>query len=696
MWLTVSYCTTEPEWPVRLENIKVAITSGNSFPINRNYSFRVSPIFPLTRGSDIPELSNSKLKFYHFKNPYRVLGRVNKKSKKIVRLCTWYTLGLNSIVVISSNQVVFDEFEAKAGERINAWEFWELDDQNNLVRCKYSNPQSVDYDLSKFRITNYDVLPLDERVVLDEFCINVEIILPRVSRYIPDELKSIERLVSKMNVLTKELVYLVELGDYQPETLSEYTKSQLTKNVELRESIRQQNLDRLIQVNAALTYVSTQTFSGSIPILERRSLIRRHSLLGVGAAILGMNSIARHIELAFSILDLTDIFENRLPKEASLPGLDSMPAFYTSDNWSVSSLNKWERPPSTENSFPKLPYFSGRLGFRESEFTISAALQSLSAGGGLEWSIMTLTHEMVHGHVRNLLSLLFQVKAIDNPTKKWKSIFDIFDEFRRKSKSSDYSLIDSLRNVILTYVSYSKTFGSITNIYNQPRREKIRKKFPFLNKEKLKRQFELENRNINEIIVHVLDLRYFYVSRVNTYIPLIWRSWAVLPHVKSDLDQYILRSLLTISSVRLGSESERFNQSCSDLIQILEGKIGSIRNEALINRVIEKLQNDQTRDDYLLPFINSLKLVDLASEVFFSEKIKERLFKDNSFYLDNTEEYEDEDSIMYDIDNGFQDQAIESPTAYILSLMNKNIMNEDEPELLEELSFAMFLAINSK
>lgn len=131
---------------------------------------------------------------------------------------------------------------------------------------------------------DYVSLPLTERSLIDEFKITIKLLLLKLTTHMPFELPKIQSLIEEVNKLITELVYLNNTVGTAPDTLSEFSPEDLTGK-KINQAIRHQNIDRLIQINSALSYVSTQAFSGAIPILERRSLIRRNSLLGIGSAI---------------------------------------------------------------------------------------------------------------------------------------------------------------------------------------------------------------------------------------------------------------------------------------------------------------------------------------------------------------------------------------------------------------------------
>ena len=94
----------------------------------------------------------------------------------------------------------------------------------------------------------------------------------------------------------------------------------------------------MIQINSSLSYVSTQAYSGAVPILERRSLIRRYSLLGIGASIRALNRIVKNIEEAFSSIDFIEIITNKMELYNALDGLDSLP-IYKCKNWNKRNVD---------------------------------------------------------------------------------------------------------------------------------------------------------------------------------------------------------------------------------------------------------------------------------------------------------------------------------------------------------------------
>ena len=321
-------------------------------------------------------------------------------------------------------------------------------------------------------MVDYSSLPLTERALVDEFKITIKLLLLKLTTHMPFELGKIQRLIDEVNILLIELVYLNNPVGPPPETLNEFLEADL-KGKKINQAIQHQNFDRIIQINSALSYVSTQAFSGAIPILERRSLIRRSSLLGIGSAILALNNIARNIENSFSKLSIDKTITEQFTNAGPLQGLEHLPK-YDSTEWQSDSINRYRPSDTPTQSYLKLPYFSGRLGFRETEYSIAAAIQSISGGASLEWSLMTISHEMLHGHVRTIVNSISFGDEKSNSEVLRTSFYEKFSEMYLHRSKND-KLIDSIRGIIFTYCTLTTVYGSLTvkveytgDVYNIP------------------------------------------------------------------------------------------------------------------------------------------------------------------------------------------------------------------------------------
>ncbi|MGZ5483667.1 MAG: hypothetical protein ACXWID_16995 [Pyrinomonadaceae bacterium] len=561
-----------------------------------------------------------------------------------------------------------------------------------LISATFQPDQSEPPSLKPLK--DYAALPLALRTIVDEFLVSIHLIASKTHREEVDRIRLIEGLMKRIDGFIGELLYL-----HKPE--GEPPKQFWAANAEIdqplvRDLYIQQIVDRLIQINSALSYVSTQMHSGSIPILERRSLIRRSSLLGIGSAVRTLDRIVSFIESGFREVNFESIIKTRLNGAKPLTGTDDL-VFPDRTRWLFSNIGKFEdgMPPSP--STQKLAYFSSRYGFRESEFAITAALNALWNGLSLEWSMMTITHEMLHSHVRLLLSFLFLGSDISEED----NFRGFYERFYRKvvenKGDEDYSLLDSIRELIFGYCLRSQTAGSIS----------ISKPFVAVYKLKAPKDYSAfypllrdEYRNINEIVVHVLDLHYFYGGRATKYIPLIWCSWSAVPNVRADLRQYILRSLLTLASKTNASKSnaselKRFEFAVEDFKSILADNEDLVSQFPILDKVREILSDKDFKKNCYNPFVNSLILVDLAKEILFSKTVAAALSDDKRISLSPAED-KAETEFEYSMLPGFHDDNVDSPIAFLFDRMLRVLRGEFDAEQEERDITTVFLAMNAR
>ncbi|MET3980680.1 hypothetical protein ABIB62_003284 [Mucilaginibacter sp. UYP25] len=694
MWLKIVYEEGfNTHYSKELNKVRVSISNETSAPVEDfDISFRVSPIFPLLETEDIPDLSKNKIYFFNYSNAFRALGRIISVADEEVKKCVFFSIGLSSVILISDDDNILNKFKKVIELQEYANEEWEINDFK-IVSTQYNILKKESLDDTPVVIANYDVLPLTERALVDEFNISIRFLLIKLHHHMPLELPKFKRLVDEVNAFILELVYLTDFSGEMPESLNEFTTEDL-KGEKLNTILKNQSLDRIIQINSALSYVSTQAFSGAIPILERRSLVRRSSLLGIGSAILALNNIARFIEDSFSKIGFNEIITDIMAVASPLKGIDNLPVYLSSD-WQESSISNLTKDIKSHNSYYKLPYFNGRLGFRETEYSIAAAIQSITSGATLEWSLMTVTHEMLHGHVRTIITSIFY--GDDKMTsEEQRRVF--YSNFKKKitKKEKDSHLIDSIRSILFTYCCLTQNHGSITS---KGFSESGKYDFTVPNEPMLWNLFEQENRNINEIFVHVLDLHYFYASRLSAYIPLIWCSWVAVPYVTGDLRQYILRSLLTIASKNTGGSSyERFNLSVSRLKELLIKYKDNKLKHPIILEVINILNdNDKLMNSYFNAFKNSVLIVDMITNIFISPTVRSAIINDDFVKWESNDKDEDnfEEAFKYELPDGFNDEVIKSPISFLLDRMIKQLNDDNHFSDIERETAIQFMALNS-
>ncbi len=699
LWLTVFLEDGGAKWPPDVKGCRIAIDAGDTLGgCGYPHAFRTSPIFPLSENPVDVKLKGCMIYFYCFQPAFSAIGRLRDKGSKELVGRVFYSIGLASVLLVTEKEEFHNELLKVVACEPNSFEAWKIEDGRVVdIRCYIKGDGH--YETSVMSVHDYRRLPLTAKAIVDEFVANIAVIAPKIALHVPAELEVFVRLVKQVNELVDELVYLNCLEGAAPETLGEYSEEMLKEDAFLRETINGQNLDRIIQINAVLSYVSTQAVSGAVPIFERRSLIRRNSLLGIGTAVIALNNIIHSIEYAFSRYSIEDIVGDRMAEAEPLEGLTGLPD-YDWSSWGGSSVNRWGEKAKPREWYPKLPYYSGRLGYREAEHTISVAIQALTGGATLEWSLLTVTHEILHGHVRRLLALIFQGQKDRCPPEKWRAFYERFEaHLEGRPVFPRAGQLDSMRNIILAYCCDTVKHGSLTKIAarggggNQKQAGERRYAFKLPDQEALWRLFGVEYRNINEIWVHVLDLHYFYGSNLSAYIPLIWRSWAEVPHVKSDLRHYILRSILVIAAKTKGTRYQRFHDAVARLSELLGSHLPGKKDGQLTEMVINYLKDADAVEDLFYPFSASLILVDLVNNVLVSTGIRGALLDDNCVgWKEKEEGFEEE--FEYRLPEGFVDEVVKRPAAYLLDRAIRRLQAEVQPARESETA-KLFLACSS-
>jgi hypothetical protein len=188
---------------------------------------------------------------------------------------------------------------------------------------------------------------------------------------------------------------------------------------------------------------------------------------------------------------------------------------------------------------------------------------------------------------------------------------------------------------------------------------------------------EHQYRNISEIIVHVLDLHYFYRSRLEIYLPFIWHSWAAVPVVVRDLRQYLLRSLLAAASIERGGSYQRFRNAVAALRHYISTSPPAPAHYSLAQGILVYLNDESLIEELYLPFTAALRVTDLARYVFFSARIRSALFAADE--LLEIRQNDDGEHLRYALEElEFHDLYIASPTAFLLDRLQRLMEQKQE------------------
>lgn len=679
--------TPEGKLTVRLEP-----TSPSYPPPSPSSYYRVSPIFkarPELMG-DIDHAGEVTFAFYILDRAYRVVSELNARARQVMPYL-WFSHGLASIIVISGDTSVIDAVDAVVAPWQIASEKW-IVLGGEVAKQTPMFPEMPPLELRDYDVVDYSTLPEDQCTIVQEFVHSLNKAVWLSNLFMPSELRTYKMLRLAANDMIAELVALQSSRATLPELSAQLMESDLREDHLARRKAIHQLVDRIVQINSALSYLMSQSFAGVVPILQRECLIRNYSLLGVGTAVAGVAALARHIERVFEKTPVDMVIEQEFSHQDKLHGWSNLATY---------DVEAWDEPQHGVDEFlsripvsphlPKLVYFSGRLGFREAEFSVSAALQVLSAANTVAWSLMTLTHELLHGHVRELMSSIL-ING-DNPATLASfrvAYSDYQTELNRRSERR-ITQLDSIRFILFHYCEQVSVFGSLSRPprFSAAEGGLPRGDNPKLSAESARDILEAEYRNISEIMVHVLDFYYFYNAQPEIYLPFVWESWSEVPAVLKNIPHYLLRSVVTVASALPGTIPERYRAGVAMVKeQVIDALHRNPTNE-LLREALNVISETKRTAEMQLQFYPSVLIADLTAKILRARSLHAALLGDDP-NLDVGP-----DGFVYRIrTETFIDDDVASPTAFLLGLLSE-ALNTSTLTASQRTSAWVFLALAS-
>ena len=539
--------------------------------LNTNGSTHYSPIFSAYVDSP-PELAlnttniNSIL-FIYSNDPYTFLGHL--RSNHIVNLSNvYFSNGLASILIINEPREIVEKISEI--ENINIIEFWELDDNQFLLNqetIKVTKPNlekipQVQFDLSQMNtLASY----------VEQINSSLQTLYRNYSQYIPSEINGLYvienyvSLVCDQILKCKDLLKSVQLidtdgtSDQDERALSISEKISLIKKKNSYES-------HIIEISASLSYAITQGTSGISPIIQNKSPFPHHSLLGVGGAVRALIAYVRHIEKAMCSADPKMVI-NESYSQTLFPDLEILP--YKPDTLVFPNINNAQQsnrstkfdscnPRPINKPFPLITHFSLRHGFKESIFTVTAASESLNLEVKPQWTISTLSHEVMHSRVRHIFNTLMTIdfssyeenKRVEAEARELASHYEVYIQWVRNQKTNNDSTKLRLRNVIYNYClmcEMSEQTGKAGALKLGASRD-ISKIFGNNNIEngKTLRNFYIKHQmKAIELLVHFHDYYFIYQNNSELYFRSIIISWSKVAAPYSNPSYYLIRCLAT-------------------------------------------------------------------------------------------------------------------------------------------------------
>ncbi len=467
--------------------------------------YRISPIFPINNAVP-PDFASDRISWILF------LGPVHPgilEGTTFHRL--FLTLGLFNILIFSDTEETRQEAQNFALSNGLRWEQWQLVG-NRVFSVDFSPQQSPALPVPPPIAQPIPGLPEALLPSIREYRALTLACASRASIFTPDVLDDLHRFDSLFR-----------------QALQDATIDSVVK------------LGSLANANAALSRFLSQTYSGASPIHATETYFSTHSLLGIGIASLALVRIRRFVEEVIAQLRMTDRLKslrNRRPNPTPLQSLSGIDDFWLQDHLSFEHDGDKEpaNDPTDIRSLPLLTFFSGRDGFRSTEFSLSAPLEVVSSCNSLPWSIQTITHEISHVIVENIIATVLprpdDIEAISGIVRLL------------QPGQLHMTLFEQLTAYVCFGVWQMSTAENVVD-------EGIS---PALLSERLNTfWFELQ-----EILTHTLDFLYFYKADPHAYVGALWVSWDVIPNIKSRIPEYLTRCLCALHSnnLRRGKEGQ--------------------------------------------------------------------------------------------------------------------------------------------
>lgn len=610
-----------------------------------HFNYRISPIFPAKPGVDAPHLAEYPwIGFFTFSNPFQKLGELLAGAPAGFDDRLWFGYGLASVIIFASNRDELESLRDANLADLRASEVWHI--SNGIVADGapwFASPASVNPQefVIDFQLVHEDS---DLQYLSREIAHGLSNLIPLAAQHSPRLLTLLKRLAAEVNgILAK---------------LQGFWDSKAATNTERNQQRINSATDHLVQINSVLAYAHSQAFGGASPILVNRTFVHGHSLLGIGVAISALYAYANCVDAALATVPIYAVVRTTY-RHAQ--------AFNPFRNLQEIQLDQWSRQPDaidrmladyTGHSLdprPHILFFSGRLGFQEAPYSISAAVQSLEFADTMRWSLTTLSHELMHSHVRLLLDAILADLTDANPGEPFVATYSEYEEFITR-RGSPASLTRSIQFSIFNYCRFRLCTKELSSSL-----EKL------VISDVLPEAVEMYNllkefyRDINEIIVHVLDFRYFYNSEITLYIDYLWQSWATVPSVLVDPEHYILRCLAVISTTLKGTLTERCKVAFDILSVRIDVLLPQIPGNVLLVKVRQILDMQSRRTLLQLDSLANQYLAEVTTHCLFSSAINTQLTEDDLL------ETNDEGESVYQLQaSEFLQDAVRSPVSLLL------------------------------
>lgn len=448
-------------------------------------------------------------------------------------------------------------------------------------------------------------------VYVEQIAASVSSLWASYGNYIPEERKTLREVTR----ITKSFV-----DQYQATKHADDTETPLVRQRKANAVI-----SALVEMSAALSYAVTQGTSGSVPILWNRSPFPHHSLLGIGGSVRALTKFTRYLESAFVARSAGKVISSHYSQIKRV--VPASIATYVSG-----SVYKFPEPGEQihecfdsggdfrqEDQIPLLTHFSLRHGFMESKFSVTAASEALTAETMPQWTLMTLSHEVMHSRVRTIIQALFGHKWNDHEytllrPEYWRD-FCAWLEARKTPKETN--IATGLRNVILNFCHAIEQSTIPLPIDKDFVGRKIKH-------HEISESYSDHKQLAVEMIVHFHDYYFAYAYQPKMYMMSLWASWIKVAAPFTRTAEYLTRSLATVACGTGLPPREAFNYAVDVLKDALDALEAAGVQSPLFDELRRLTKGDEGENSRAF-FKPCYYLVDQVRLFFASPSIASRI-----------------------------------------------------------------------
>lgn len=636
------------------DKFQIGISANSALPaikdaLRKSSNLRYSPILPayLIPGENPTGPPNPirSVALFFSPHPYQALGRIKPGLRESERQAVFFTQGLASILLFNAD---FERASALKAEISCAHlEFWTISD-GLLARdgIRYLQDPSAPADPFVLDIDSTGHPELD--VYVEQISASICTLWSFYSVHLPSECNTLRRIFE----FVRRIVH-------QRLSLASETPSLAV--------LRRQNAiaSALVELSAALSYSVTQGASGVSPVLDNRSPFPHHSLLGIGGAVRALTTFTRYIESAFNLRSAAEVIKKQYSaKTAYFPAKISI--YNSGPAYSLAPLANSVEEFDSGGAFqeldhvPLLAHFSLRHGFKETKFAITAASESLSAECLPPWTLMTLSHELMHSRVRAIFWALFGATWDDDPDAQWDTFHGQFADWYHTVESVDRPILEGLRNTVLNFCCAIGREEPVSHRRTDDERR--------LDRDDVLNCFKKHKRLAVELFVHFHDYYFAYAVQPKLYVMSLWASWITVAAPIARPLEYLVRTLATIAVGTGAGPRAAFDGA----IEILEDALSTLETAGIQSAVFHELRGlVDPGSQYELTFAHfkpAYYLLDQVRKYFASPTIANRIDRlDSDPFSEGSTEASNYSASIYAY--GDDDSGSISPIRYFLGAL---------------------------